>query len=415
MPTLPDFFILKARVVVTMDGPPIENGAVAVDGNAIAAVGKHEDLHWLQAGPVFDLGDVALMPGLINAHCHLDYTMMRHAINPPKSFTAWVQRINALKRSLDSDDYLRAIHKGFGFLKKSGTTTVCNVESFPELMPSIHEPPIRTWWFYEMIDIRHRLTTEEVVIGALSFFHNRPTSLSRFGLSPHAPYTASRRLYELANSCASTMTMPLTTHVAESREEAEMFKDGSGALFDFMKSIGRPMQDCGKGTPFSQLWHSGAINAGWILAHMNELTEDDFQLLDHLPEGGKPTIVHCPGSHTYFNHSRFHFRRLHSLGANICVATDSLASTHSLSLFDELRAVSHAEPWMEPRQLLQTVTTNPARALRREQRLGKIAPGALADLITVPVKGPLESVFEEILDFRQTVPWMMINGQIVSP
>jgi cytosine/adenosine deaminase-related metal-dependent hydrolase len=394
-----------------MDAPPIENGAVAVDENGIVGIGRADEVAWLDQGTVVDLGDVALLPGLINAHCHLDYTMMRYSISPPKSFTEWVKRINALKRSLDSDDYLESISRGFKELKRWGTTSVCNIEAFPELMPRMPEPPIRTWWFYEMIDIRHRITTDDVVAGALSFFHSRPESLSRFGLSPHAPYTASRPLFELANACASTMTMLLTTHVAESTEETEMFRDASGALFDFMSSLGRPMQDCGRATPFSQLWNSGAISANWLLAHMNELSEDDFALLASLPKGGAPHVVHCPGSHAYFQHREFQFRRLQSLGVNISIGTDSLASTNSLSLFDEMRRLQSNEPWMTSEEILRTVTVNPARALHRAGRLGKIAPGALADLIALPVTGPLETIYDEIVAFRDPVPWMMINGK----
>ncbi len=406
--------ILTARTIVTMDGPPLENGAVAVDGNAVVAVGRLNDLRWLDVGPVIDLGEVVLMPGLINAHCHLDYTMMRYAIAPPKSFTAWVQRINALKRSLDQNDYINAIARGFASLKKWGTTTVCNVESFPELMPALTDPPIRTWWFYEMIDVRHRFATEDVVVGALSFFHNRPTSLSRFGLSPHAPYTASSQLYGLANSCAATMTMLLTTHLAESRDEAEMFENASGPLYEFLRSIGRPMEDCGHGSPFSQLWKAGAIDSHWLLVHMNELTEDDFALLASLPADELPHIVHTPGSHRYFGHSPFHYRRLHNLGVNICVGTDSLASTNSLSLFDELRLLQKNEPWLTPEELLRTITVNPARALRREKRLGRIAPGALADMIALPADGRLDTIYEEILNFREPIPWVMIDGKISS-
>src|SRR5205085_2535903 len=85
--------IIHARQVVTMDGPPIDNGAVAIEGNRIVAVGTVPDLQWVSDGPVHDLGEQVLLPGLINAHCHLDYSMMRYAIAAPKQFTAWVQRI----------------------------------------------------------------------------------------------------------------------------------------------------------------------------------------------------------------------------------------------------------------------------------------------------------------------------------
>src|SRR5581483_4248702 len=153
--------ILRARIVVTMDGPPIENGAVAINNGEIYAVADFDHVQRLYTGRIIDLGEQALLPGLINAHCHLDYTMMRNAICPQQSFTQWIARINALKRSLDEDDYLRAIALGFDELKKWGTTTVLNIEAFPELMVRMPAPPIRTWWFYEMIDVRQRIATEE--------------------------------------------------------------------------------------------------------------------------------------------------------------------------------------------------------------------------------------------------------------
>ena len=406
--------ILRAHTLVTMAGPPIKHGAVAIEDNRIVAVGHVPDLSWVSDGPLIDLGEVALLPGLINAHCHLDYTMMRRAIDPPKSFTAWVRRINALKRTLDRNDYLAAIQRGFAELRKWGTTSVCNLEAFPELMVKLPPSPIRTWWFYEMLDIRHRITSDDVVAGALSFFQHRANSIDYFGLSPHAPYSASVELYQLANSCATAFTMPLTTHVAESREEFTMFREGGGALYEFMASLQRPMHDCGRETPFAHLWKSGAIDGHWLLAHMNELDEEDFQILASLPRSGGPSIVHCPGSHRYFNHSPFPYQRLHEMGVNLCVGTDSLASNDSLSLLGELRRLRTAEPWLSAAELLRTVTLNPARALRRRGQLGQITPGALADLIAVPLSHSLADVHEEIVAYDRPIPWMMINGQLPS-
>jgi aminodeoxyfutalosine deaminase len=404
--------ILRARVVVTMDGPPIPDGAVAIEGNKITAVGPISELTRGSADHVEDLGGVALMPGLINAHCHLDYTILRRAIDPPKSFSAWVQRINAIKRSLGPEDYLKSIARGFDGCLKWGTTTVCTIESFPELMPHMPAPPIRTWWFYEMIDVRHRITTDDVVAGALGFFQNRPGSLSNFGLSPHAPFTASLELFRLSNDCAQAFSMPLTTHVAESWEEMEMFCEGRGPLYDFLAGIGRPMQDCSSGSPFSYLWRAGAINARWILVHMNELTAGDFALLESLPRTSRPTIVHCPSSHRYFNHTRFAWDRLQQMGVNLCVGTDSLASCDSLSLLGELRLLKKYEPQLSAEALLQCVTHSPARALRREGALGVLKAGALADLIAVPVSGTLDDVHDQIVEHDRSIPWMMIDGKI---
>lgn len=406
--------ILRARTVVTMSGPPIDNGAVSVEEGRIVECGAAAHVLQHAGEEVLDLGEVVLMPGLINAHCHLDYTMMRHAIAPPKSFTAWVQRINALKRSLDSEDYIAAIERGFLELKRWGTTGVCNIEAFPELMLKLGPSPIRTWWFYEMIDIRHRITNDDVVAGALSFFQHRAGSLDSFGLSPHAPYTASTSLYQLANACATAFTMPLTTHVAESTEEYSMFRDARGPLFEFMSSLQRPMGDCGCDTPFARLWKTGSIHGGWLLAHMNELIDGDFALLASVPRGTAPSVVHCPGSHRYFGHAPFQYRRLHELGVNICTGTDSLASTESLSLFEELRRLGAAEPWLTGEQLLRTVTVNPARALGRRGTLGIIQPGAHADLIALPVAGSVSRIHDSIVNSDAPAAWMMIDGKVTS-
>lgn len=402
--------ILRAQAVITMDGPPIENGAVALEGNRIQAVGSFADVSRICRQPVVDLGECVILPGLINAHCHLDYTGMRHSIAPRKSFAEWVARINGLKRSLDDDDYLKAIALGFEELKKWGTTTVLNIEAFPELMTRIPAPKIRTWWFYELIDLTRRIVTDDLVAGAFVFFQSHPDWLGGFGLSPHALYTASKALYRLAHECAGITGMPLTTHIAESWEEDRMFRHGDGALFDFLKSIGRNMEDCGHGSALANLVQEGLIDDIWIIAHLNELDDEDIRLLTQT----KPHIVHCPRSHRYFRHCPFQFKRLHDAGLNICLGTDSLASNTSLDLFAEMRALQKAEPWLEPEQLLKTVTVNAAAALGKGDCLGHIAPGAYADLISIPFQGSLRSIYDEVVNHNKPIQWMMVDGQVLG-
>jgi cytosine/adenosine deaminase-related metal-dependent hydrolase len=401
--------ILRARTLVTMTGPPIDNGAVAVKGNRIRAAGTFPEVAALFSGSVVDVGEQVLMPGLVNAHCHLDYTMLRRAIQPPRGFTAWVQRLNAIKRSLQDDDYIEAIRAGFAELLKWGTTTVLNIESFPELMSRLPPPPIRTWWFYEMIDVRKRITTEDLMDGVGIFFRKHADWLGGFGLSPHSPYTASAALYELASTCARQDNMPVTTHIAESAEEAAMFRRGSGPLYDFMRSLGRDMSDCGHGSPLSLLLGQELIGPEWIVAHMNELDESDFALLEKTPLH----VVHCPASHRYFGHQAFPMDRLRAVGINVSLGTDSLASTDSLSLFDEMRNVCDTHPSISPLQALEMATINPARALGRPRDLGCMVPKARADLIALPITPGGDSVFEEIVAYRRPVDWVMVNGQVL--
>lgn len=396
-----------------MEGPPIENGAVVVRDGRIQAVGSHDHISRLfPTKEAVDLGEQVLLPGLINAHCHLDYSMMRYAIAPQKTFAEWIVMINAMKREFTDEDYLQAIARGFVELKKWGTTTVLNIETFPELIPKMPAPPIRTWWFYELIDIRHRFTTDELVAGAFAFFNDRPDWLGGFGLSPHAPYTASLDLYRLAGECSQLTGMPLTTHLAESWEEDQMFRHGRGPLHDFLSSLGRAMHDCGQRSAFAHLMQNNSFGAEWILAHVNELGPDDFMLISERQLGPSLHIVHCPVSHLYFRHTKFEFKRLRDLGANISLGTDSLASNDALNLFTEMQVVQRKEPWLRPEELLGMVTVNAARALQREDVLGKITPGAHADLISLPFSGRLETVYDWIVNYQKPIDWMMVDGKI---
>ena len=143
------------------------------------------------------------------------------------------------------------------------------------------------------------------------------------------------------------------------------------------------------------------------MAHLNELTESDFELLE--TSNSRFHIVHCPRSHNYFGHSPFAFDRLRSLGFNICLGTDSLASNETLSLFDEMRAFQNNFPRVSPEEIFQMVTVNPARALRSENALGQIRPGLGADLIAVPCSTSTD-IFEQILAFDAPVSLAMVNG-----
>jgi cytosine/adenosine deaminase-related metal-dependent hydrolase len=402
--------IIRARIVVTMDGPPIENGAVAISENQIIDVGKFPEVSARHSGKkIVDLGEQALLPGLINAHCHLDYTCLRGKIPPRKSFADWVRAINAEKAKLSREDYLASINEGFAEAKRFGTTTIANLTAFPELISQI-QAPVRTWWFAELIDVRSPERANEIVDLAIEFLNTAPN----WGLAPHALFTASKDLYRHCEEVARREKILLTTHLAESREEMEMFRHKSGPLYNFMKSIGRPVDDCGQKTPlekFAGRLGDGSLPAQWIVAHLNELAESDFKLLKELT--GKFHIVHSPRSHDYFEHSRFPFEQLRALGFNICLGTDSLASNETLSLFAEMRTFQRSEPGISPDKVLEMATVNGALALsesRHYGKVGRIRPGFQADLIAVPCSGN-DNLFEQIVAFDETVDWMLLDGK----
>jgi cytosine/adenosine deaminase-related metal-dependent hydrolase len=403
----------RCRTLVTMDGMPIDNGAFVVDGRRFVRTGKALEVLTGEDGEVMDLGEVAVMPGLINAHCHLDYTLMRGAILPAKSFSRWVKRINALKRSLTDNDYLRATQLGFEELRRNGVTTVLDIVSTPQIFPLLPRPPIRAWFFLELIDVRPRPWIEDHVFGSWLFFSGNGDRLGGLGLSPHAPYTASAKMYEIALECSRSLNLLITTHVAESSQEYAMFAESSGELHDFLKQLGRPMTDCGSTSPLRHLIENGLIGHDCIVAHLNELDDRDLEILSQT-EWRNLNIIHCPKSHRFLHQKRFPLEALKERGLNICLGTDSLASNDSLNLFSEMRTAKKNYPTLSARELIEMVTIRPARALKLERELGRIAPGYLADAIAIPFKGPASEVNEALIHNRGPVKWMMVNGQILK-
>ena len=406
-PPLEQKMIYRARVVVTMDGPPIENGAVAISKNRIYDVGPFGEIKARNSGEIVDLGEQALLPGLINAHCHLDYTCLRGKIPPQKSFADWIRAINAAKARLSEEDYVASINEGFAEAKRFGTTTIANLAAYPELIAKIDEP-IRTWWFAELIDVRNSDRANEMVDLAIESLRSK----ENWGLAPHALFTASRKLFRYCEELARRENILLTTHLAESREEMSMFHNESGPLYEFLKSIGRDMSDCGCETPLEKFVGAlgdRALPQKWIIAHLNELTESDFDLLARSTR--KFHVVHSPRSHGYFAHSPFPFERLRALGFNICLGTDSLASNENLSLFAEMRAFQRNEPSVSPAEIFEMVTVNAALALNQQNALGRIRPGFHVDLISIPCSGST-NVFEEIIAFDSAVEWLMADGKM---
>jgi cytosine/adenosine deaminase-related metal-dependent hydrolase len=404
--------IIRARTVVTMDGAPIENGAVAVSGDRIVDAGKFSEVSARHSSrEITDLGEQALLPGLINAHCHLDYTCLRGKIPRKKSFTDWIRTINAEKSKLSPQDYVASINEGFVEAKRFGTTTIANMTAFPELIRWIPVVPIRTWWFAELIDVRSPDRANELVDSAVELLRSE----QNYGLAPHALFTASNNLYQRCEEAGANIL--LTTHLAESREEMQMFRDASGPLYEFLESIGRDMGDCGHGTPLECFLRDtdpstkrlfGTQNENnWLVAHLNELTESDFELARKMKT--KFHVVHSPRSHDYFDHSRFPFKRLHAIGFNVCLGTDSLASNQSLSLFAEMRAFQRNEPATSPDEIFEMVTVNAASALRQQNTLGRIRPGFRADLTAIPCAEGGD-LFAEIVAFDGEIDWMMVNG-----
>jgi cytosine/adenosine deaminase-related metal-dependent hydrolase len=397
--------ILRARTVVTMDGAPIENGAIAIAGERISDVGTFAEVARRNRGEVTDLGEQILLPGLINAHCHLDYTCLRGKIPRPTSFTEWIRAINAEKAKLSPENYVASIGAGFAEATKFGTTTIANLMAFPELIAQI-EAPIRTWWFAELLDVREPQRTDAIVNRAVEYLK----VTRHWGLAPHALFTASPKLFRGCEDRAAI----LTTHLAESRDEMAMYRDRSGPLYEFLSQLGREMDDCDGRTPVAVFGEmtTPRLTKNWMLVHLNDVSEDDLDLLVSIMK--HCSIVHCPRSHKYFRHPKFQFEKFRERKFNICLGTDSLASNDDLSLFGEMRAFQETHA-VSPAEVLEMVTINSAKALGAGDKLGQLKAGFLADLIAIPVSSSQADPFEQVVASQKLDSWMMISGKVCVP
>jgi aminodeoxyfutalosine deaminase len=391
-----------------MCSAPIPNGAVLVQGERIAAVGSWPELSRAHSGQLIDLGDSVLLPGLINAHCHLDYTDMAGLLSPGRTFPDWLKAIVALKAQWSYTDFAMSWLHGAKQLLANGVTTVVNIEAVPELLPdTVHATPLRVISCLELLSIRSRLTPDQLVGDAARRL--RTLENENAGLSPHAPYTTSGELLQRATLAARQNHWLLTTHVAESGAEFEMYRHRRGAMYDWLQSQ-REMDECDGRTPVQHLARNDLLGSDLLAVHANYLEPVDVDLLAR----SGTHVVHCPMSHRYFGHEPFPYEALRRAGVNVCLGTDSLATTNKtrgqkaeLDLFSEIRQFTLSFPNASPAEVLALVTLHPARALRRPD-LGVVRERAAADLIAVPHTEP--GAYESVLAHHGHVQASMIRG-----
>ncbi len=272
--------ILRARVVVPVSQPPVENGAVIISRNRIRAVGPWADLRPRAAAEAIDLGEVILLPGLVNAHCHLDYTDMAGLLPPPKTFTDWIHLMISAKAQWEHAEYARSWLNGARMLVRTGTTTVADIEVVPDLLPELwNATPLRIFSFLEMTGIRARREPRVVLREAVEKIESLTHPRCRAALSPHAPYSTLPELLRLSAHEARKKRLRLAMHVAESAQEFEMFVHARGALHAWLRRNERDMTDCGLGTPVEHLARNGVLGKNLLAVHANYLGPKDAALL----------------------------------------------------------------------------------------------------------------------------------------
>ncbi len=406
--------ILRARVVLPLTGPPIKDGAVLIYGNRVARVGRWKDLAGDDRDAVVDLGETVLLPGLVNAHCHLDYTDMAGQFPPQKSFTDWIKLITTAKSEWNYSEFAASWLNGARMLARTGTTTVTDFEAVPELLPEVwRATPLRVISLLELTGVKSRRSPAAILRDALERIEALPAHRCRAGIAPHAPYSTVPELLRLSAEAARARRWPLSVHVAESAAEFDMFQHARGVMHDWLQRNQRDMNDCGFGSPVQQLQRNGVLGENLLAVHVNHLAPKDADRLGRK----KVSVVHCPRSHFYFKHQAFPLRELTRAKVNICLGTDSLASVYKkpretvgLNMFAEMQALAVAQPSLTPKQILHMATVNGARALGMRGQVGEISAGTFADVIAVPFSGKLASAQEAIVNHHGDVAASLIDG-----
>lgn len=404
--------LLRARIVLPISTPPIADGAVLIAGNRIAALGRWSDLAD-EAGHAADLGSVILMPGLVNAHCHLDYTDMGGQ-PAPKKFPDWIKGLLARKAAASYADYAQAWLRGAGMLQRTGVTTVGDIEAVPELLPEVSSStPLRVGSFLEMTGVRSGRPPAQILQEAAAKIASLHPARGFAALSPHALYSTTPELLRMTAELAAARNWRVTMHVAESIDEQEMYCESKGPLFEWLKSQ-RDTSDCGKGTPVAQVQRCGLLGERFLAVHANYLQPADITALS---ESGS-SVAHCPRSHAYFRHQRFPYAELKAANVNICLGTDSLASVTptrppgpELNLFTEMQTFAEANPTVAAAEILRMATVNGARALGLHGRVGEIAPQSFADLIAIPYDGSIDTAADAVVQHRGDLRFSMIDGK----
>ena len=402
--------ILRGGTILPVDSGEIAAGAVAVEGDKIVGCGSYREIR--QEFPPFaeiDLSDCAILPGLVNAHTHLELSDLQGKVPYGGDFVDWVRRLTAL-RSKSVDALAQTIRQACKNSLVNGVTTVGDICYGHRAWPILVGVGIRKVCFAEVFGQDNNLDVARQYLEQC-IAQTQCDDLLRLGLSPHAPYSAEAGLYKLAGELAGQNSLALTTHLAETLAEQEFLTAGTGPWVEHLKHIGK--------WDGSYVWPGETAvryflqldlgDQAFLLAHVNYLTDDEMAEL----AGTKHSVAYCPRSHRFFEHQRHHFAQMLEMGINVCLGTDSLASNDTLSILDEMRFIHRQYPEFPAEALLRMATINGARALGWDDKIGTIAGGKYADLVAVPVTGSCSDVLIDLLESGAEAKMTMVAGKII--
>jgi cytosine/adenosine deaminase-related metal-dependent hydrolase len=371
---------LTGRWVFPVDGPPLERGTVTIQGDKIAAV----EAHGVRTADV-DCGNTAIMPGLVNAHTHLDLNGLRGKCPPTPHFTEWLRRVIAHRRGQTPEQTALDIRTALQQCRGYGVTLVGDILGVETIGGDSIDRSLRTVLFREVLGLseeRAHSAWEQVVankftLGRCYWWDGEEHIESLTGLSPHAPYSVHSWLFRRIAVRARNEHLPLTIHLAETAAELELIADHQGPFVSFLTELG-VWQPEGLVSNLGELLRMYGGDMPLLLVHCNYLAVDA-----PVPPNG--SIIYCPRTHAAFGHPPHPFREFLARGVRVALGTDSLASNPDLDILAEARFVHDRHPDVPGATLLRMITLSGAEALGWADETGSLTPGKSADLVVLPL------------------------------
>lgn len=382
----------RAGWVVPIAGRPIRDGWVDVDRGVVTAVGRSADAGSGHGRDV-DLPACAILPGLVNAHVHFELSGLRDQVSPAPSMPAWARRMMARRAGGEPD--VAAIEQAVAEARRCGTALAGDIGNTLASVEPLRAAGMPAVVFNELLGFDRR-DAAALVARTCDGFERQSGPDLRLRLAAHAPYSVSPALFAALRAAAEERGLwPLSVHLAESREELEFLRSGTGAWRKLLEELGRwdPAWTAGTASPVAYLDGLGWLGPGTLVVHGVHLT--DAELVRIAAAGA--TLVTCPRSNCWTGAGDPPIDRFHAAGVRLALGTDSLASVADLNLFAELAEMRRLAPAVPAAALLRAATLSGAEALGFGATHGVISAGRRAALIAVAGAGQADDVEEYLV------------------
>jgi cytosine/adenosine deaminase-related metal-dependent hydrolase len=399
------------RLAVIADGALVVAGDRIVDVGAVGGMrGAHPD------AAVIDLGDVVVLPGLVNAHAHLELSFLSRA-KSPGSFVDWVRAVIAETAANASSGGFFLGGAGEIGIKDSlrfGVTSIGDISAsrFTRMIRGIFSTGgvPRLVSYGEVTAMGQRRGQLEQRLEAVTDRSGIGPPV-RLGISPHAPYSIEAHGYRRCLETAVSQQMPLATHMAETPYEAEFLASHTGPFRDLWDGLGAwdDQVPTFRGGPIRYARALGLLDyPRTLLAHVNYCDEEELSIL----AAGRASVVYCPRTHRYFGHPPHRWREMLHRGINVALGTDSCASSPDVNLVDDLRLVHEIAPEHPVERLWEMVTIRAAQAIDAVDSVGTLTGGKYADFVCFGIRG--EEPLREILKTSAVPVGVWVGGRKVS-